>query len=83
MTSEMLLREAGELRDCICRERRTLHQNPETGFDLSATLSFVKNELLDSTLRFSFSVNTTKEEIDYALAQVNEVLPALRKFVRK
>ena len=51
MTSEMLLREAGELRDCICRERRTLHQNPETGFDLSATLSFVKNELLDMGLQ--------------------------------
>lgn len=53
--------------------------------ELSGTLKAigVKNELLDSTLRFSFSVNTTKEEIDYALAQVNEVLPALRKFVRK
>ena len=51
MTSEMLLREAGELRDCICRERRTLHQNPETGFDISATLSFVKSELLDMGLQ--------------------------------
>ena len=30
MTSEMLLQEAAELRDCISRERRVLHQNPET-----------------------------------------------------
>ena len=51
MTSEMLLQEAAELRDCISRERRALHQNPETGFDISATLSFVKSELLDMGLQ--------------------------------
>ena len=51
MTSEMLLQEAAELRDCISRERRVLHQNPETGFDISATLSFVKSELLDMGLQ--------------------------------
>ena len=51
MTSEMLLQEAHELRDCISKERRTLHQNPETGFDISATLSFVKSELLDMGLQ--------------------------------
>lgn len=51
MTSKMLLQEAAELRDCISRERRALHQNPETGFDISATLSFVKSELLDMGLQ--------------------------------
>ena len=51
MTSEMLLQEAAELRDCISRECRVLHQNPETGFDISATLSFVKSELLDMGLQ--------------------------------
>ena len=51
MTSEMLLQEAAELRDCISRERRALHQNPETGFDISGTLSFVKSELLDMGLQ--------------------------------
>ena len=51
ITSEMLLQEAAELRDCISRERRALHQNPETGFDISATLSFVKSELLDMGLQ--------------------------------
>lgn len=43
----------------------------------------VDKELLDSTLRFSFSVNTTDEEIDYALSVLQELLPMLRKYSRK
>ena len=52
--------------------------------ELSGTLLAigVKSELLDSTLRFSFSVMTTSEEIDYAIEVVKEVLPVLRKFTR-
>lgn len=52
---------------------------------LSGTLVAVgvKKELLDSTIRFSFSVNTTKEEIDYALEVLKELLPKLRLFTRK
>lgn len=52
--------------------------------ELSGTLKAigVKDELLDSTLRFSMSVNTTEQEIDYALEQVREILPVLRKFTR-
>lgn len=51
---------------------------------LSGTLMAigVKKELLDSTLRFSFSVGTTVEEIDYALQVLNELLPMLRRFTR-
>lgn len=43
----------------------------------------VADTLLDSTLRFSFSVYTKKEELDYALEQLKELLPVLRRFVRK
>ena len=52
--------------------------------ELSGTLQAigVKSELLDSTLRFSFSVMTTTEEIDYAIEVVKEALPVLRKFTR-
>ena len=39
-------------------------------------------ELLESTIRFSFSVHTTEEEIRYALKVMEEVIPMLRKFVR-
>jgi cysteine desulfurase len=34
-------------------------------------------------VRFSFSVHTTEEEIDYALEVMNEVVPKLRRYTRK
>ena len=40
------------------------------------------NDLLDSTLRFSFCYNTTKEELDYAVSALKELLPVLRKYTR-
>ena len=39
-------------------------------------------ELLDSTLRFSFSRYTTAEEIDYCLQALRELLPVLRRYAR-
>lgn len=51
---------------------------------LSGTLQAigVKKELLDATLRFSFSVNTTKEELSYTIDILKELLPQLRKYTR-
>ncbi|MCD7715427.1 MAG: cysteine desulfurase [Lachnospiraceae bacterium] len=43
----------------------------------------LRPELLESTLRFSFSRFTTEEEIDYCLDALRELLPVLRKFTRK
>ena len=53
--------------------------------DISGTLVAigVKKELLDATLRFSFSVTTTMEEVDYAADCVEALLPQLRRFFRK
>ncbi|MFU0827890.1 MAG: cysteine desulfurase [Lachnoclostridium sp.] len=42
----------------------------------------VKDDLLDSTIRFSFSVFTTKEEIEYTISVLKELLPVLRKYSR-
>lgn len=42
----------------------------------------LKENILDSTLRFSFSVHTTEEEIDYALEVLGELLPVLKKYTR-
>ena len=52
---------------------------------ISATLKAigVKRELLDSTIRFSMSVETTREEIDIALEALRELIPRLRKFTRR
>lgn len=53
--------------------------------ELSGTLRAVgvKDELLDSTLRFSFSVMTTPEQISYAVEAVGKLLPMLRKFTKR
>ena len=50
----------------------------------SATLKAigVEKELLDSTIRFSFSIFTTKEEIDYTLKVLYDIIPMLRKYTR-
>lgn len=51
---------------------------------VSRTLQSIglKRELLESTVRFSFSVHTTKEEIDYALEAMAELVPMLAKYRR-
>lgn len=42
----------------------------------------VRPELLDATVRFSMSVDSTGDEADYVLAQLGELLPMLRRFRR-
>ena len=50
----------------------------------SATLRAigVEKDLLDSTIRFSFSIFTTREEIDYTLKVLYDIIPMLRKYTR-
>lgn len=52
---------------------------------VSATLQAIHlpKELSDSTVRFSFSVYTTKEELDYAVDTLAELLETLRIYKRK
>lgn len=42
----------------------------------------VKQELLDSTIRFSFGMETSMEEIRYTLETLEELLPMLRRYRR-
>lgn len=51
---------------------------------VSHTLTSIglKGNLLDSTIRFSFSVHTTEEEIDYAISVMSDVIPKLRRYTR-
>lgn len=42
----------------------------------------IKPELLDSTLRFSFGVFNTREEVDYCIQTLKELLPVLRRYQR-
>ena len=52
---------------------------------VSATLKGIglKPEQIDSTVRFSLSYDTTKEELDYAVDTVAGMIELLRKFTRR
>lgn len=52
---------------------------------LSGTLQAIglEKKMIASTIRFSFSVFTTKEELDYAVTVLEELLPILRRYVRR
>ncbi len=49
---------------------------------LSSTLAAIglDSKLLDSTIRFSFCFETTKEELEYTISELNNLLPVLRKY---
>ena len=51
---------------------------------VSKTLTAIglKKSLLDSTVRFSFSIHTTKEELEYTVKELKEIIPKLRKYTR-
>lgn len=51
----------------------------------SATLKAIgiDKQYLDSTLRFSFSLYTTEEEIDYTVKCMKELIPMLRRYTRR
>jgi len=51
----------------------------------SATLAAMGMEkaLLESTVRFSFSVFTSKDELEYTLSVLREIVPMLRMYTRK
>lgn len=54
---------------------------PEPSETLLA-LGYTQKEI-DGSVRFSFSMYNTTEEIDYCIEQLKEIVPTLRKFVRK
>ena len=51
---------------------------------ISGTLKAVgiKKEFLDSTLRFSLGMFNTREQLDYAVRTLGELLPVLRRYQR-
>lgn len=51
----------------------------------SVTLSAIglPKLLMESTLRISMSDQTSEEEVDYALAQIKEIVPILRRYTRR
>lgn len=43
----------------------------------------VKQDLLNSTIRLSFSFFTTEDEIDYTLSEMYDMIPLLRRYTRQ
>ena len=54
---------------------------PQTSETLKAI--GLQRDLWDSTIRFSFSVYTTREELDYTLQVMYDLIPMLRRYTRK
>lgn len=52
---------------------------------LSKTLLNIKapKEVIESTVRMSFAVSNTDEEVDYCLTVLKDLIPMLQKYVRK
>ena len=78
--SEVLLHALEER--CVYVSSGSACSSNHPGISGTLTAIGVKQELLDSTLRFSFSVHTTKEQLDYAVEQLKELLPVLQKYTR-
>lgn len=47
------------------------------------TNTHAPKEIIESTVRISFAVSNTVEEVDYCLKTLQEIVPVLQKYVRK
>lgn len=79
--SEVLLHALEERGIYISAGSACSSQHPQPSTTLTA-IGIPKN-LLDSTIRISISEMTTKEEIDYAIRQIKDILPVLRRYTRR
>ena len=78
--SEVLLHALEDKGICVSAGSAFASNHPQTSETLKAI--GVEKHLLDSTIRFSFSVFTTMEEIEYTLQALREIVPVLRKYSR-
>lgn len=78
--SEVLLHALEEKGICVSSGSACASNHPA----ISGVLKGIgaKREYLDATLRFSMSEFTTREEIDYTLDVLNELVPVLRRYTR-
>jgi cysteine desulfurase len=78
--SEVLLHALEERGIYVSAGSACSSNKPQTSATLKAI--GVEKDLLDSTIRFSISVFTTAEEIQYTIQALNEIVPALRRYTR-
>lgn len=81
--SEVMLHALEDKGICVSAGSACASNKPHSA--VSATLKGInlERDLLDSTIRFSISVFTTKQEIDYTLKAMYDIIPLLRKYTRR
>ncbi len=79
--SEVMLHSLEEKEIYVSAGSACASHKPEPSKTLAA-IGLNKSQM-ESTLRFSFCVDTTEEEIDYAVAALKEIVPFRRRFIRK
>ncbi len=80
--SEVLLHALEEKGIYVSAGSACSSNHPDTAGSATLRAIGLKKELLSSTVRFSFSVFTTEEEIQYTLQALYEIVPTLRRFAR-
>jgi cysteine desulfurase len=78
--SEVLLHALEERGIYVSAGSACSSNKPQTSATLKAI--GVEKDLLDSTIRFSISVFTTEQEIQYTIQALGEIVPMLRKYTR-
>ena len=79
--SEVLLHALEERGIYVSAGSACASNKPQTSATLKAI--GVEKDLLDSTIRFSFSVFTTEAEIQYTIQALTELIPMLRRYTRR
>ena len=67
----------------MCPQEARAHRTTRIRQEATLRAIGLPKELLNSTIRFSLSVFTTEEEIDYTVQVLHELVPMLRRFTRR
>ena len=81
--SEVLLHALEEREIYVSAGSACALNHPDTAGSATLRAIGLPKELLNSTIRFSLSVFTTEEEIDYTVQVLHELVPMLRRFTRR
>ena len=81
--SDVLLHELEEREIYVSAGSACASNHPDTAGSATLRAIGLPKELLNSTIRFSLSVFTTEEEIDYTVQVLHELVPMLRRFTRR
>ena len=81
--SEVLLHALEEKGIFVSAGSACASNHPDTAGSATLRAIGLPKELLNSTIRFSFSVFTTREELEYTLHELHEIVPMLRRFTRR